>query len=108
MNRQPDILAEFTLLIDGRGPTYSGYRPAHAVKDEYLTSGQHSYLETEVVHPGETAAVEITFVTPQHYPSCLWVGKKLRVQEGSRLVGHVVVKEIYNKSLETGEPGKGI
>ena len=103
MHRQPDILAEFTLLAQGgrKGPTYSGYRPEHAIKQDYLTTGTHKYLDKDSVMPGESAQTEIIFVTPAQYPHCLWIGKELCVQEGNLVVGAAVVLKIYNQILES-------
>lgn len=91
MNKQPDIEAEVTFLRTEEGgrsrPVITGYRPNHLVRDDYLTSGTHEYINAEVVNPGETAHTRITFITPEVYPHCLWVGRVINVQEGGHLVG---------------------
>ncbi len=52
-NRQPDVEAEVTFLGEAEGgrarPAISGYRPAHSVLDDYLTSGV--ILPTTDGHP---------------------------------------------------------
>ena len=102
--RAPDVEAEFTMLATSQGgrqgPAFSGYRPAHKVRDDYLTSGEHQYLDGEQVSPRQTARCTITFITPEVYPQCLWVGRVLDVQEGSRLVGHVRITRVFNPVLE--------
>jgi elongation factor Tu len=101
--RQPDIEAEVTLLATAEGgrstPAKSGYRPNHLVFPDYLTSGHHEYKDKEQVLPGEPAITEIWFLTPDQYPKSMRVGKVIRVQEGSRLVGHAKVLKIYNEVL---------
>ncbi|WP_217595560.1 hypothetical protein [Cohnella sp. GbtcB17] len=102
MNEEPDVKAKITFLTPEKGgrskPAFSGYRPAHSVKDHYLTSGIHMY-ERESVNPGETVIGTIRFITPEAYPECLWEGKEIQIQEGSRLVGYATIIEIYNKTL---------
>lgn len=60
----------------------SGYRPQHAIHDNYQTSGEHTYLDQESVGPGESAKAEVRFITPEAYPCCVWEGRVLSVQEG--------------------------
>ncbi|NOU81503.1 hypothetical protein GC101_21815 [Paenibacillus sp. LMG 31459] len=101
----PDIEAKITILKgdgirNGRSiPAYSGYRPAHLVKDDYLTTGIHQYYGAVVVQPGETVMGTITFITPEFYPRTLWIGKLIRIQEGTRIVGHAEVTQIFNELL---------
>jgi elongation factor Tu len=77
----------------------SGYRPAHQVRDDYLTTGFHDYLDVAEARPGETVRATITFITPEQYPHTLWIGKVMTVQEGSRVVGHATITQIFNESL---------
>ena len=85
--RAPDIEAVITFLKTEEGgrnsPYSSGYRPAHLVKDDYLTTGTHNYFGKDEVLPGETVTGTITFITPEAYPHCLWKGKVINIQEGS-------------------------
>jgi translation elongation factor EF-Tu-like GTPase len=101
--RQPDIEAEVTFLPIGDGgrstPALSGYRPNHLVLSDYLTSGHHEYKDKERVLPGESAITEIWFLSPEQYPKSMRVGKVIRVQEGSRLVGHAKVLKVFNEAL---------
>ena len=107
MNREPDIEALVTFLPTSeggrQGPAFSGYRPNHLVLADYLTSGVHEYIDTDSVSPGESARTRITFITPEHYPHCVWPGRVIRVQEGGRLVGHAEVLQVFNPEL-LGEP----
>jgi len=57
------LLAEVTFKSTESGgrqtAASSNYRPHHLVKDDYLTSGFHQYLDKESVNPGETATANI-------------------------------------------------
>jgi translation elongation factor EF-Tu-like GTPase len=99
-----DVQAEVTYIRTEKGgrqgPALSGYRPAHKVRDDYLTTGLHVYIEVDMAWPGDTVLADIKFISPEHYPSCLWIGKIINIQEGSRTVGHAKIMKIYNNTLE--------
>jgi len=101
--RTPDVEAEITLLAEGGRQTaaLSGYRPAHKVRDDYLTTGEHHYIGCDEVLPGQTVRGTITFITPEVYPHCLWVGRVIDIHEGSRVVGRARITRIMNALLET-------
>lgn len=104
MPRSPDVEAEITLLPTDQGgrqgPARSGYRPAHKVKEDYLTTGVHNYFDCDEVFPGQTVRGTIAFITPEVYPHCLWVGREIDIQEGSRVVGRARITKILNPLLE--------
>ena len=81
-------------------PAHDGYRPAHLVNDTYLTTGVHHYYDVTEVPPDGQAKGTITFLSPEAYPSCLWVGKKINIQEGERIVGYATITRIFNSILE--------
>lgn len=97
-------MASVTFLSTSEGgrthPAYSGYRPAHRVRKDYLTSGIHHYADLEFVNPGQTACAEISFVTPYAYPHCLSVGQVITLQEGARMVGYAEILAVYNPILK--------
>ena len=99
MNRLPDVEVIFEFNGTRKNPANDGYRPAHLVTDTYLTTGIHHYRGVESVAPNGTAKGTITFLSPESYPHCLWVGKKIRMQEGGRIVGYATVTRIYNPLL---------
>jgi translation elongation factor EF-Tu-like GTPase len=104
LNRDPDIEAEITLFSTAQGgrqsAALSGYRPAHKVRDDYLTTGVHNYDDGKELMPGGTTRGTITFLSPELYPHCLWVGREIDIQEGGRLVGRARVVKILNPLLE--------
>jgi len=104
MNYQPDIEAEISFLSTNKGgrtqPVLSGYRPNHLIKENYLTSGEHNYIDKVEVQPGEKSRAYIKFIAPEEYPYTLRVGTIINVQEGNRLIGYAKVLKIFNKILE--------
>ena len=99
MLRKPDVEVLFCFNGVRKTSVAQGYRPDHLVKDNYLTTGVHHYYEVDSVPPDGTAKGTITFLSPESYPHCLWVGKKLRIQEGDRIVGYATITSIYNPLL---------
>jgi len=70
----------------------------HAVLENYLTTGEHEY-DVDVVYPGDTVIGTIKFISPEAYPRSLWIGKVIKIQEASKLIGHAKIIEIYNETL---------
>lgn len=101
MNRTADVEAVFEFNGTRSGPAFDGYRPAHLITDNYLTTGIHHYYQTNAVPPKGTAKGTITFLTLEAYPHCLWIGKKINIQEGDRVVGYAVITKIFNSLLES-------
>ena len=97
--RSPDVEVHFAFNGARAHPAADGYRPAHRIDDHYLTSGVHHYFGLDAVPPDGSAEGTITFITPEAYPHCLWVGKRIPIQEGARVVGHAVVTRILNPIL---------
>lgn len=98
--RTPD--AEVTFRFNGtrRTPAADGYRPAHRIREDYLTTGVHHYFGVSEVAPDGTARGTITFITPESYPHTLWPGKVVPIQEGERVVGHATVEQVLNPILK--------
>lgn len=103
MNRAPDIEAIFEFNGTRKHPAHDGYRPAHLVNDTYLTTGVHHYYDSPEVPSNGRAKGTITFLSPEAYPACLWIGKKINIQEGERIVGYAIVTKIFNPILRKAE-----
>ena len=99
MNDTPDIEVIFEFVGTRKNPIYDGYRPNHLITDNYLTSGTHHYYDVDKIPPNGIAKGTITFITPEAYPNCLWIGKKINIQEGERIVGYATITRIYNSLL---------
>lgn len=100
MLKSPDVEVLFVFNGKKQRPVTDGYRPAHLIKEGYLTTGIHHYYGIDMVLPDGTAKGTIAFITPEYYPCCLWIGKKINIQEGALIVGYATVLDIYNPILE--------
>jgi elongation factor Tu len=103
LERTPDIEVIFEFNGARKGPAASGYRPMHLVKENYLTTGLHRYFGTETIAPDGTAAGTITFISPEAYPHCMYIGKQINIQEGERTVGTATVTKVLNPLLANTE-----
>jgi len=101
MKREADIEGSFELFANsGRtGPVCSGYRPGHKIHENYISSGEHQYINSEWVPLGGTADAKLWLITPHVHPSSIWVGREIEVSEGSHVVGKFVVKSVLNETL---------
>ncbi len=97
-NWEPDALVEVTFTVR-RTPALNGYRPQYKVKDDYLTSTHHWFIEKGEAQPNQSTQAFVKFVTPEAYPHCLNPGEKIEVCEGSLVIGWAKILEIYNEKL---------
>ena len=98
-DRPPDVEVIFVFNGQKKQKIIDGYRPAHLVMPNYLTTGIHHYYEIDYALPDGVATGTITFISPEYYPHCLWVGKKISIQEGNRIVGSAIITKIMNPLL---------
>ena len=105
MNGLPDVEVIFEFNGTRRTPACDGYRPAHLVTDNYLTTGIHHYYSVESVPPNGTAKGTITFLSPDFYPHCLWIGKKSAYKKASILLGTQLLRVFttfcYNRRIKS-------
>lgn len=106
LDLSPDVEVVFKFNGARRGPAYSGYRPAHLIKDDYLTTGVHNYVKPSIALPISEVFGTIKFITPEVYPHCLWIGKIINIQEGKKIVGSAEIIKILNPILESEEKEK--
>lgn len=100
MDKTADIEVIFAFNGTRTTPAADGYRPAHEIVENYLATGIHHYYDVDSIPPDGTAKGTITFLTPEAYPHCLWIGKRINIQEGARIVGYATVTAIYNPLLQ--------
>ena len=86
-DRTPDTEVLFRFNGTRRNPAADGYRPAHRIREDYLTTGVHHYFDVVEVAPDGEARGTITFITPESYPNSMWEGKVIDIQEGAKVVG---------------------
>lgn len=101
MNRSLDVEVIFEFNGTRKNPANDGYRPTHLVTEHYLTTGIHHYDGVASVPPNGTTTGTITFLTPEAYPHCLWIGKRISIQEGAHIVGYATITNIYNPLLRS-------
>ena len=97
--RKPDVEVLFEFNGARKNPAADGYRPVHLITDDYLTSGVHHYYGVQSVAPDGTVTGTITFISPEAYPHCLWIGKKISIQEGAKIVGYATILKVFNTVL---------
>lgn len=98
MQLKPDVEAVFEFVSFRRNNVYEGYRPAHLICENCLTSGIHSYYNIECGADNELMGT-ITFISPEDYPHSLWIGKKITMYEGSNIIGYATITDIFNSRL---------
>ena len=101
MKMTPDFEGTFYVLpVNSRiTPVRSGYRPQHLIHQKYLSSGDHTYPDQECVNLGDSVRVLVRLISPEVYPNCIWEGRVLDVLEGSKKVGEITVRQIFNEVL---------
>ncbi len=98
MEIQPDVEVVFEFPEDRKKKLYEGYRPAHLICENCLTTGLHNYFNLNNVADEELKGT-ITFISPKDYPVCLWIGKKITMYEGRSIIGYATITKIFNQIL---------
>ena len=98
MQLQPDVEAIFDFRECKERNLYEGYRPAHLIYKNCLTTGIHNYYNLEACSVKELKGT-ITFLSPEDYPASLWIGKRIPMFEGKKLVGYAIITNIFNPIL---------
>ena len=98
MQLKPDVEVIFEFVGHRRDNLYEGYRTAHLIRADYLTTGVHSYYNIEN-DANEDIKGTITFISPEAYPACLWIGKQITMYEGKNIVGYAIITKIFNPIL---------
>lgn len=98
--KDPDAVGSMRLVPPEqggrRGDARDGYRPHLMVRPGLLTSTELHFPARAAAKPGESVEVHLRFVFPEAAERSLWAGKRLRVHEGARQVGEIVVVQVLN------------
>ena len=96
-----EVLFELTATrTDGKKKrVLSGYRPEYNIRPDYSTCTHHEFVGESGVETGQSVRAHIWFLTPEIYPHTLWVGRVLKVSEGSRVVGSATITKVTNGLL---------
>ena len=76
MNRSPDVEVIFEFNGTRKNPANDGYRPAHLVMDDYLTTGIHHYYGVESLQM-EQQRVQSHFCLPNRIRIVYGLEKRL-------------------------------
>ena len=100
-----DFIAELSYLTTEDGgrktPAKSGYRPHVKFEfDEMYTSGQQTFIDKELVNPGESVKAKIKILAADHFSNSLIEGMNFEFWEGARLIGKGKINYIVNSKLE--------
>ena len=105
-SRSPDVEVVFDFNGVRKRPIVDGYRPIHVMTDScsitspYLTTGLHRYYGKIAVDPNESILGTITFLTPEAYPKCLWIGKRIPIMDPPTVeIGVATVVRVINPLL---------
>jgi elongation factor Tu len=81
-------------------PAHSGYRPQVKFDfEEMQTSGQQTFIDKEIVNPGETVKARIKILSVDYFSNCLTVGMNFEFREGNTIIGTGEITEILNDKL---------
>ncbi len=105
MQLKPDVEAIFEFVGNRKDNLYEGYRPAHLICEDCLTTGIHNYYNLGNSMNKELKGT-ITFISPEVYPACLWIGKQITMYEGKNIVGYATITNIFNSILCKKEKGE--
>lgn len=93
----PHIEAEITFLNTAEGgrrtPALSGYRPQFYYGEQDWDA-IHTYPDVELVYPGQTARVLLTFLSPERQVGRLHPGMRFQCREGQRVIANGVILKI--------------
>ncbi len=104
MSKKADFIAELRYLTTEEGgrktPAISGYRPH--IKFEFTnmqTSGQQTFLNREIVYPGDKVNAEIKMWSVDYFANSLEEGMTFEFREGPITIGTGKITSILNKNL---------
>ena len=102
-----EVLFELTApRLDGsEKQVFSGYRPEYDIRPNYLTCTHHDFDDPAGAVTGKPVRARIWFLTPEVYPFTLWIGRVLKVSEGSRIVGRATITKVTNNLLLSLDEG---
>ncbi|WP_316818033.1 hypothetical protein [Pedobacter nyackensis] len=103
-----DFIATLTYKTTEQGgrktPAMSGYRPQVKFDfEEMQTSGQQTFINRELVFPGETVDAEIRILGVDYFANKLTEGMEFEFREGSRVIGTGKIKIIINDKLKKND-----
>jgi len=104
-NSKADFIATLTYKTTENGgrktPAHSGYRPQVKFDfDEMQTSGQQTFVDRELVFPGDTVEAEVKIISVDHFANKLTEEMNFELREGTTIIGTGKIKHIINDKLK--------
>lgn len=108
-NSDADFIATLTYNTTEQGgrktAAKTGYRPQVKFDfDEMQTSGQQTFIERELVFPGDTVDAEIKILSADYFANRLTEKMQFEFREGPRIIGTGIIKYIINERLKKPNP----
>lgn len=104
-NSTADFIAILTYKTADQGgrktAAKTGYRPQ--VKFDFAerqTSGQQTFIDRELVFPGDTVEAEIKILSVEYFANRLTEKMQFEFREGATVVGTGIIKHIINDKLK--------
>ena len=104
-NSNSDFIATLTYKTTVQGgrktAAKTGYRPQVKFEfDEMQTSGQQTFIDRELVFPGDTVEAEIKILSVDHFANRLTEKMQFEFREGATVIGTGIIKHIINDKLK--------
>lgn len=104
-NSKADFIATLTYKTAEQGgrktAAKSGYRPQVKFEfDDMQTSGQQTFIDRELVFPGNTVVAEIKILSVDHFANKLTEKMEFEFREGATVIGTGIIKHIINDKLK--------
>ncbi len=104
-NSSADFIAILTYKTAEQGgrktAAKTGYRPQVKFDfDEMQTSGQQTFIDRELVFPGDTIEAEVKIISVDHFANKLVEKMKFEFREGATVIGTGIIKHIINNRLK--------
>ncbi len=77
----------------------SGMRPTFEIIENCRTSGKIEC--NDPLNDGDLISIQL--VSPEYYPNSLWTGKRIEAFDGSKKMGTITVKEIFDPLLDDSD-----
>jgi hypothetical protein len=103
-NSKADFIATLTYRTAEQGgrktATKSGYRPQIKFDfEEMQTSGQQTFIDRELVFPGENVDALIKILSEDYFKDKLAEGMEFEFREGATVIGTGKIKHVVNERL---------
>lgn len=106
LNDKTEFIATLTYRTTEQGgrstPVFkTGYRPQIKFPfSDMQTSGQQTFIDKDIVFPGDAVTAEIQIISVEHFVNQLTEGMTFEFREASRVIGIGTIDQIINERLK--------